>query len=539
MIYAELDSSDAFKRIARRIVIGLCALAVAGCGSKATMGHGPRKFAITHVNIVDATGAPTRHDMTVIVQGGKIADISPASSAPRIGVPVINGAGKYLIPGLNDMHAHQTQDTHFVGPLMIANGVTGVRDMFARDLSAIQERRREVAEGALHPNILLAGEIVDGDPPTWPGSIPVRDAAEGRAAVDRVKREGYDFVKVYSRLTPDAYFAIVREAKRIGIPFEGHVPDSITVSEASDAGQRSVEHMMDIGESCSSRARELHAAIFTALKHGHASSAFLAAKKVIAPTFDMARCAELSRKFVRNQTWLVPTLTVMRVNGGMTDPAVYNPPHMEYVPYLTRWMWGVIRSFAASSIKPADVEPLKAGFFDLNVRIVGQMHKAHVPIMTGTDEPNAFVIPGFSLHDELSNLVKAGFTPMEALQASTIMPAKFLHRERTMGTVEVGKNANLVLLNADPLADIDNTKKIDAVILNGQFVSREELDALLDYAHASRWRLGGVGLTYLHVLFLQLKWILGAAALVIAALIAGGIYLLRRRRRRKRLDITS
>lgn len=509
-------------------------LALNGCSSRAQQGTGPRAFAVTHVTVIDATGAPEHPDMTVVVQHGRITTVraSNQTTLPP-GLPTVDGRGRFLIPGLNDMHAHNTWDTHFNGPLMIANGVTGVRDMFAYDIRLIDERRREVAAGALHPNILAAGPIVDGDPPSWPHSIVVHNAAEAVRAVDDVKRAGYDFVKVYSQLNRESHFAIAKEAKRIGIPFAGHVPDLITASEASDAGQRSIEHLMDIGVSCSTEEARMRNEAAQAASNGTVQTTWLAHQVEAVDTFDEPKCQALYRKLVANQTWQVPTLSVERINGGMTDPNITHPPNLKYVPYLLKWIWQAAVASIASSITPEQASQNHRAFVDHLLKLVGEMHRAGVPIMTGTDNPNPFVIPGFSLHDELRSFVQAGFTPMAALQASTLMPAKFLGRLDRMGTIEEGKDANLVLLDADPLLDIDNTRKINAVVLNGQFLSRAVLQSLLDKARADRWYPNPAAMSLLTVILAHAKYYLFAALAVLCALIGSIVYFIRRRRAMK------
>jgi imidazolonepropionase-like amidohydrolase len=521
-----------FRLLTGVVSAALLVPALTGCGNHPFAGHGSRAFAITHVSVVDTHGGPTQQDMTVIVQGGKIAAIVAAAQA---GIPEgmlqVDGHGKFLIPGLNDMHAHLTHDTRFVGPLMIANGVTGVREMFARELPSIQMRRREVATGALHPNILAAGTIVDGEPPSWPNSIVVHNAAEARAAVDRVKGAGYDFVKVYSSLNRESYFAIADESKRAGIPFAGHVTSEVTDWEAANAGQSSIEHLSGVAEACSSKELQLMREAREAALNHNGPAVYLAQRRTLVDSFDESKCQELYRQFVRNQTWQVPTLSIDRVNGGMKDPAIYNPPAIQYVPYLTKTMWSIVRKSYAANITPEDARIYHAAFTEQTQHITGEMRRAGVPIMTGTDAPNPFVVPGFSIHDELGLFVAAGFTPMEALQASTILPAKFLGRLETMGTIEAGKDADLVLLAADPLSDIANTRAIVAVVLNGQLVSGGEIAALKQIVLDHRWIPDGSGLMFLRMILDRAKFVLLGAIVVVGGLVTGTVYLVRRHRR--------
>jgi hypothetical protein len=215
----------------------------------------------------------------------------------------------------------------------------------------------------------------------------------------------------------------------------------------------------------------------------------------------------------------------------MKDRAIYDSPTIRYVPYLTKAIWSLVRSSYAANITPEDARIYHAAFTEQTQRIAGEMHLAGVPIMTGTDEPNPFVVPGFSIHDELAMFVAAGFTPMKALQASTIMPARFLGRLETMGTIEVGKDANLVLLAADPLADIGNTRAIVAVVLNGQLVTSEQIAALKQHVLDGRWIPDGSGLMFLRMIVDRAKFGLLGVLAVVGGLVTGAVYLVRRRRR--------
>jgi cytosine/adenosine deaminase-related metal-dependent hydrolase len=524
------------RRASESLALGATLLVLAACSEHAPMGQGARFFAIVHVSVVDTTGGPTKPDMTVVVGHGKIVSIAPTGDAVPVDMMLVEGRGKFLIPGLNDMHAHDTWDTHFNGPLMLVNGVTGVRDMAAFDLDAVEARRSEVLAGALHPNILAAGPLVDGDPPSWPGSFVVHNAAEARKAVDDIKAAGYDFVKVYSSLNRESYFAVAREAKRIGIVFAGHVPDLVSVGEASDAGQRSVEHLMDVGVSCCDDRDEMRMRRETvdAYVRGSQQTAWLKHQAESPDFYDEKKCRALYQKFVKNQTWQIPTLTVEAVNGGIGDPAIAKPEGMRYVPLALRAVWDLASVAVSEQVTPQQAKLYHRAFVDQLLRIVREMHKAGVPIMTGTDSPNPFVVPGYSLHNELDHFVEAGFTPMEALQASTIMPARFLGRENQMGSVDVGKDANLVLLDADPLANIDNTRAIDAVVLNGQLIGPEALQSLRDRVSSYWWYPHPAAVKIVTVILRFAKWVLLGALVVLIAIITGLVYLVRRILKKRR-----
>jgi amidohydrolase family protein len=499
---------------------------------KADAGGTP--LALTHVTVIDATGSPAQPDMTVVIDGGRIAAVGKSAemSVPD-GAQVVDATGKFLIPGLVDMHVHTAWDPYFVRPLMLANGVTSVRDMFAYDFSAIQQRRRDVAEGKLlGPRILAAGPIVDGPEGPWPGAITVRNAEEAHAAVDTIKGKGYDFVKVYSSLDRETYFAIAGEAKKEGIPFAGHVPDAVPDSEASNAGQKSIEHLLGISLACSTREEELRT---TLANPKNSPRTFFAEQKAELDSFSKENADALFALFRKNGTWQVPTLVVMRNAGLYGDPEyvrdLSNSPRLRYVPYALRIMWNLGLRFPPK-MTPEELVTSRR-YFQWQLQVVGEMQKAGVGILAGTDTPNPFVYPGFGLQDELGLLVQAGLTPMQALQAATRNPAQFLGKLDSMGTIENGKIADLDLLDANPLEDIRNTQTLNAVILEGRLIPKSGLEALLAKAESNRWRTNPAAVTLIRFVLHMMRKVLYIAS---AVLLAGsfGIYYLRKRRRAAR-----
>jgi imidazolonepropionase-like amidohydrolase len=429
------------------------------------------------------TGSGEKPDMTVIITGNRITRIGKSSQTP---IPkyadVLDANGRYLIPGLWDMHVHWYDRDYL--PLFIANGVTGIRLMSGAPQHF--EWRKEIDTGTLlGPRLVIASEIVDGPKPFWPNSISVTNAAEGRQAVDKIKLSGADFVKVYSFLPRDAFLAIADEAKKQNIPFEGHVPLSMTAEEASKAGQKSFEHLTGILPACSARKDDLFKAEQADLADEIASGK---------PTFwgthvDALRQAELDSYnperataffalLKSNGTWQCPTLTLLHALGYSDDPALLRDPRLRYLPSSIKATWTPSKPYGES---PEQYDMAKKEF-QTDLQLVGVMEQSGVGILAGTDTLNPYIYPGFSLHDELGLLVQAGLTPMEALQAATVNPARFLGREKDLGTVENGKVADMLLLYANPLEDIANTRKIWAVIYNGKVYPRDSLDRMLDQA---------------------------------------------------------
>lgn len=448
----------------------------------------PRSLAFTHVNVIDMTGTPVQTDMTVVITGDKISAVGKTAKTrvPR-NARVVDAKGKFLIPGLWDMHVHWN-DQRFL-PLFIANGVTGVRQMFGQP-EHLAWRHRLASGELLGPRQYLASPIVDGPNPVWPGSIKVANADEARQAVRQIKADGYDFVKIYNGISRESYFAIADEAKKQGLSFAGHLPNTVTAAEASAAGQKSIEHLNNLALNCTANTAERREARKEFIKPAateeedrRLDALWLAWERATIAAYDPATAATLFGTFAKNQTWQCPTLTVNRAIAYVNDPAFRNDPRLKYLPKTIRENWLPENDFRFSSATEAKWAWWRESYA-LSLRMVRDMRAAGVPILAGTDVLNPFCFPGFSLHDELGLLVQAGLTPMEALQAATINPARFLGTTDSLGTVQAGKIADLLLLDANPLDNIANTKRIAAVLVNGRYFDRSELDGML--ANAER-----------------------------------------------------
>ena len=429
--------------------------------------------ALVHVIIIDATGTPAKPDMTVVTDGKRIFAIgSSRDLRPPPGSKVVDARGKYLIPGLWDMHVHTVfgdwlpRNESVTLPLFVANGVTGVRDM-GGDLDVLKQWRAEIEAGTLlGPRMIIAGPMLDGPTPRFPSSAPVANAADGRKVVDDLKAQGVDFIKIQSLVPRDGYFAAADEAKKLGLTFVGHVPDAVRASEASNAGQKSIEHFTGIFEGCSTSEDEL-------LKGPKSLG-----RNVV--TFDAGRARAVVALMAKNQTWQVPTLVWEHGQWLVDDIDLSHDPLIQYAPKV--WREQTWPMFVRSILEDMDTDPLsvRKQFFQMELDMTLAMYRAGVPLMAGTDTAaGVHIFPGFSLHDELGWFVLAGLTPMQALQTATRNPAQFMGRLSDMGTVERGKLADLVLLDANPLEDIANTKRIRAVVLAGRYFGRAALDRML------------------------------------------------------------
>ena len=430
-----------------------------------------KETAIRHVTVVNVATGNELKDQTVRIENGHIVSVAPTQETDAALPGAIDARGGYLIPGLWDMHVH-VHDTSEL-PLYIANGVTGIRIMSGEKNTS--ELRAELAQEKRSPEIYLASAIVDGSPATWPGSIIVNKPAEARRTVDEIKAGGADFVKVYNSIPRDAYFALADEAKQQHISFVGHVPDAVTVQEASAAGQRSIEHLQGIALGCSKRQDVL----MNDLARANYFFKRLELNGEGYGSIDQAKCQALFAEFRANQTWQVPTLTVLGMWGRLEDSKFTSDPRLTYIDHRSRERWDERTQMQRRRWTEPQYKVART-VFAVDKQIVNTMSKAGVPMMAGTDAMNPFCFPGFSLHDELALLVDSGVTPLAALQMATINPAKFLGRTNELGTIEAGKIANLVLLRADPLADIHNTTQIEGVWLQGAYFNHDDLAQLLE-----------------------------------------------------------
>ncbi len=451
---------------------------------------GQSTLAVTHVTLIDATGSAPQSDMTVLIADHRIAAIGPSrvTSIPR-NAEILDATGKFLIPGLADMHVHLTGSSEpagsreFILPLLLANGVTTVRDMGGY-LESLIPLRHDIEQGKrLGPQIFFAGPYLDGSPPSFQPSLVVTNSVQASEDVHQLVARGVDFIKVQSILSREAYFAIAAACNHERIAFAGHVPDRVTAAEASDAGQKSIEHLTGVLRAC---AKDEPRLMRERLRSGarketpaQSRARELAWERELLQTYSGKKAAELIGRFVGNRTWQVPTLILLRNLAYATpenDPS--GDPRAKYVPRKLLEQWLAVRHEQNEGATPQEFA-LRAALLQKSIQLVGTMQSSGVQIIAGTDTGAPYVFPGSALHDELALLVQAGLTPMQALQAATKNPADFLGKTKTQGTVEQGKVADLLLLDANPLDNIRNTEKIRAVILRGKLVDRNALDALL------------------------------------------------------------
>lgn len=424
-----------------------------------------KPLVFTHVTIIDATGGPAKPEMSLVVVDGRIIALGRTRTVrvPK-GAEVIDARGKFLIPGLWDMHIHS--GGYEIGkkylPGLIANGITGVRDM-GTPLDEILRLRKEVDGGMIPgPRMAIAGPLVQGPLPfTMPVFISVTSEAEAKQTVVSLKERGVDFIKVQDALPRDLYLAMAAEAKRQKIPFAGHIPPSTNAPEVSNAGQRSIEHLggrfYGVLLACSEREAELNDKVRAIVndvmkalneqKEPDDSGIFRASlTKPLFESFSDQKAAILISIFLKNQTWQVPTLVAQPLRQALSERQDLSEEDVRYGKKLLQKQMDFVRA----------------------------MQRAGVKIMAGTDST-----PQRSrLFEELALLVEAGLTPMEALQSATRNPAAFIGRLDSLGTIKRGKIADLVLLDANPLVDIGNLQKINAVVFGGKLLRKSSLETM-------------------------------------------------------------
>jgi imidazolonepropionase-like amidohydrolase len=429
----------------------LLSLGLAACaGAAPIVDTSPPPLIIEDVTVVDVIEGRLVPHTDVVITGERITRLEPhRDDRRRPAGGVVDGRGKFLIPGLWDMHVHALWDpravTNFL-PLFVTQGVTGVRDM-GGSLELLREARDSVAQGAPYPSVIGAGPIIDGPEPVQRDiSVAVGDTAQARRVVDSLADGGADFIKVYTLLPKGAFLAVLEEASRRRLAVVGHVPADLTPAEAARLGQRSIEHLRDEIEPYCTR-----------------------------QTAD--QCTPQLAEFKRYGVWQVPTLHALRMKSLLDDSSLDRDPRMEFLMPAIRQEWRSIQASRAGR-GAAYFEGKRARVED-ELWLTGRIFRDQRHVLAGTDTGVEFSYPGFSLHDELALLVQAGLSPLDALRAATIEPARFFGIEDTVGSVGPGRRADLVLLNQNPLADIAATRSIETVVLRGRLLDRPRLDSLL------------------------------------------------------------
>lgn len=486
-------------------VAGL-ALILSGCAAE--MNPAPMT-AITGTTVIDAK--QQIDDATVLIEGNTIVAVGSSSS---VSVPAhaktIDGRSKYLIPGLWDAHVHLSYfadlgiDASY--PLFIANGITSVRDTGGLVDLVLPMRDAAEAPGAIAPRVYLSGPLVDGAQRVYAGlngrpniSVGVSTPEEARAQIDELHAAGVDLIKLYEMNTPETFQAAAQRANELGLPITTHIPLSMDAIGAARAGVDGMEHLRNLELSCAANFQTLLAerrktmADNTDMDGGDLRGTLHRMQRAAAiEAQNSDRCNEVIAVLKREQVFQTPTLTVNTIatkrlfaDPDWQDTFVYLPPKIQE-------QWAASAARMSNTMQPS---PASEAFTQWSYAMVDKLQDSGVKVMAGTDNPIGYLTPGFSLHKELAFLVESGLTPLEALTAATLHPAEFMRVDDKLGTVEVGKLADLVLVNADPRDDIGNAHKINTVIKDGRVFDQTTLHGLftsLRKAYASDSQDGGV-----------------------------------------------
>ena len=429
-------------------------------------------LAIEKVTIVDVVRGKVTSPRTIVIREGRIAAIDEPDMARVPGDAIkVNGKGRFLIPGLVDMHVHLFNNAShrpandWAFPLFVANGVTGVREMRTdlTDLPMLERWRAGLESGELvAPRVLAAGVAVRGD-----------SSDSARRLTREAHERGVAFIKIFSEVPESHWRAILDEARTLRMPVCGHVPATVSAVAAATAGQRSNEHLTQLYEACSTKEKE-----FLAARRDRDGTEAVqqrdAQEAEVLETFDARICHDIAAALASTGQVQVPTLVLPHFEGSGNRKQFRDDPRWLLLRADEQARWTRI-------MEQENAGDAKLAFrrWEVSRAIVSALHERGVPILTGTDTPMPLVYPGSSLHKELELLVESGLSPADALRAATIGPAEFLGVNDSYGSVAISKRADLVLLDDNPLREITNLQRIRAVVLDGRLFERADLDALL------------------------------------------------------------
>lgn len=454
--------------------------------------------AIIGATVIDGTDSAPLANQTIVITGDSIVAIGPSTSIAPSVATTIDARGKYVIPGMWDNHVHLANWNEDAFPLFVVNGVTTVRSV-GDSIEFVRAWRDSSAKKLPYvPNLLIAGPILDDElivrgvagTPLGSGRWAVSDSVSGVKAVDSLAKLGVDVVKVHALTPRAAYNGIIAAAKSHNIPVVGHVPDNMMTEDAIAAGQRTIEHDSEVEMQQTPRGRAIHDWMYAKMIPAIASNRakqrpnymeivqyrFAAADSATA-SFDSATAVAFSKKVAALPVWFDPTSVVMEIVYRGREPSAFDTTALRYVPKRAR---GFSDGGETSGPPPSQAEmALGRQKWSDAKRSIRFLAQGGAKLITGTDVPIAPLVPGFSLQTEVSHLVDAGLTPKQAIQAATRNSAEAAGKLATSGTVERGKRADLVILDADPLAQIANTMKISAVVSHGHVLTRAALDSVL------------------------------------------------------------
>lgn len=437
---------------------------------------------IANATIIQISNGNLIKGKDIVVKGGKIAAIVAHKNNYPAAVQVINAKGKFLIPGLWDMHMHfgggdsLIEENKNLLPLFLAHGITVVRDAAADISTEVIKWRNDIAAGRLMgPAIFTSGPKLEGINSIWIGDLEIGDSQQLQSALDSLSRLKVDFIKITDNtIKPPLYLEALKAARKRGWPVSGHIPYALTMDQVVDAGLSSVEHMAYVLKAGATG----EASIARAIQEGRMTSKEV--MPLVLQQFDEKYAMEVYKKMAAKGTAVVPTLSISRVTAYMDQENHWSDDYLHYIGQGLKntYYWRLKR--AAADTKEAIA--LRHQVFEKAASLLPLLQKAGVSIIAGTDAGylNSFDYPGIGLHDELGLLVKYGLTPLQALQASIINGPAYFRKSNEYGKINAGYYADFLLLEANPLTDISNTKRINSVMVNGKYLSRTELDKMLE-----------------------------------------------------------
>ena len=457
----------------RRIPTALTAMALlAGCadqGAEPVQGD----TAFVDATVVDIAAGALVPSQTVVVDDGRVTRVGPTAEANLAdGVTVIDGTGQYLLPGLTDMHAHVFTEDSLLPYL--ANGITTIRNMWGGPMALAM--KEAVADGRLPgPRILTAGQLLDGAPKIWAGSTEVADAAAAAALVAQQAADGYDFVKVYSRLSPDTLDAILAAGAEHGIAVAGHVPQDVPLLHAVRGGMRTAEHFtgMLAAVLADDALPNPDLASFD-VRNNDLIKALGRGEIDVEGLVDQDKVMQLGAALAEHEFWLVPTIDVMKNFTNL--PREPHPDASRYVTPADRAIIRMLESAGSAMVDP-ELQAGEAVLYHVRADVLADLHRAGARILVGTDDSLQL---GFVVVDEMEALVDAGLPALDVLRAATLGAADFLGERGTFGEVVTGATADLILVEGNPLEDLDALRRPQGVMRAGTYYDRAALDALLE-----------------------------------------------------------
>ncbi len=443
-----------------KTILILITLTLVLAGPFETLAENPSPIAIVGVTVVDVEKGALLEGQTVLLRDALIKSVQPSAQELPAGVTVVNGRGKYLIPGLFDSHVHFVDPPSY-GKLFLAHGVTHVRDL-GGSTGQVLAIRDALNKGEMTgPSMIATGAIVDGKPAIWPFSEECDTQEQGRAAVRKLSGQGVDQIKVYSMLKKDVYLAILDECKKIGIRAVGHIPHTVTLEEAVAAGQKTSEHLNGLDELLGRLSGSKKPG-----SHSNHMDHFRYWKEI--NNIDLEGFRSVLGDVAEAGMAHCPTLVVFQGLASLADGTGKEHPELAYVPGSIQSFWDPERYGFATYINDT-IPSMKKSVFEL--------HKAGVTLLAGSDLANPYVFAGASLHDELALLQDCGVPAAEVLRSATLNPSRVFGLP-DVGTIKPGKIASLVLIRKNPLLDIRNAREIEAVFLRGRYIPADEIEEL-------------------------------------------------------------